>query len=303
MDVEVLVPTVDRPGALAVTLAGLAAQDVRGGTRIVIGDQSARPVADDPLVQAMVRIVEQHGGRVRLLHNLPRRGIAENRAFVLSQSEARYVLFLDDDVWLEPWAISRLGSAIAALACGFVGYPLVGLSYRDDHRPAQLVTYQEFAGSVDPERVRRGTPAWLRHQLHNAANPLHLARRLDLLDQHGVPTGPWRAYKVAWIGGCVLYDRAALVEAGGFDFWTGLPPEHAGEDVVAQLRVMQRRGGAGILPSAAVHLELPTTLPNREHNCYDLVDLDQPADGSASGRGCDQVRTDATVRAGARPSG
>src|SRR5581483_9081347 len=35
--------------------------------------------------------------------------------------------------------------------------------------------------------------------------------------------GEWRAYRVAWIGACVLFDRAALVAAGGFDFWAGLP--------------------------------------------------------------------------------
>lgn len=38
--------------------------------------------------------------------------------------------------------------------------------------------------------------------------------------------GEWRAYKVAWIGGCVLFDRAKLVEAGGFDFWTELHADH-----------------------------------------------------------------------------
>lgn len=83
--------------------------------------------------------------------------------------------------------------------------------------------------------------------------------------------GEWCAYKVAWIGGCVLYDRQVLEDAGGFTFWTELPSEHAGEDVVAQLRVMERRGGAGLLPSGAVHLELPTTVTNREVECYDAV--------------------------------
>lgn len=69
----------------------------------------------------------------------------------------------------------------------------------------------------------------------------------------GVPTAcaKWRAYKIAWIGGCVLYDRAALVEAGGFDFWQRLPADHAGEDVAAQQRVLARFGGAGVLPSGA----------------------------------------------------
>jgi len=80
---------------------------------------------------------------------------------------------------------------------------------------------------------------------------------------------------VAWIGGCVLYDRERLVELGGFGFWRSVPPAHAGEDVVAQLRVMERYGGAGLLPSRAYHLELPTTVTDRRAECYDYV-LDQP---------------------------
>jgi hypothetical protein len=152
------------------------------------------------------------------------------------------------------------------------GAPLVAattriLSYRDDHRPAELEPFEEWHDAVLPERVRRGGAQWRRHLLHNAANPTHLADRLNL------GQGEWRAYKIAWIGGCVLYRREALVETGGFSFWPALPPEHAGEDVVAQLRVMERYGGAGLLPSGAVHLELPTMVARRDVEAYDAVDL------------------------------
>jgi hypothetical protein len=43
-----------------------------------------------------------------------------------------------------------------------------------------------------------------------------------------------------------------------------LPPDHCGEDVLVQLRVMERFGGCGLIPSGAYHMELPTTLPDRE---------------------------------------
>lgn len=76
---------------------------------------------------------------------------------------------------------------------------------------------------------------------------------------------------MAWIAGCVLFDRAKLVECGGFDFWADLPPEHAGEDVAAQWRVMERYGGAGVLPSGAVHLESPTTVPDRRVQATEAV--------------------------------
>ena len=102
--------------------------------------------------------------------------------------------------------------------------------------------------------------------LHNAANPLHLA------EDHVRPGERWVPYKIAWVAGCVLYDRAALVAVGGFDFWRELPPSHCGEDVVAQRRVLApvRRGGP--LPLGAYHLESPTTVPDREHNASDLPD-------------------------------
>lgn len=55
-------------------------------------------------------------------------------------------------------------------------------------------------------------------------------------------------------------------ERGGFDFWEALPTNHCGEDVLAQLRVMAKYGGCGMLPSGAYHLELPTTLLDRRIN-------------------------------------
>jgi hypothetical protein len=62
-----------------------------------------------------------------------------------------------------------------------------------------------------------------------------------------------------------------LDDVGGFSFWTLLPPEHAGEDVVAQWRVMEKYGGAGILPSGAVHLESPTTVVDRRVEAYRVI--------------------------------
>ncbi|WP_055482675.1 glycosyltransferase family 2 protein [Sphaerimonospora mesophila] len=278
-DLDVLVPTRDRPGALSVTLSGLAAQTATG-FRVVISDQSETPVGDDPLVAAAIRILSHRERPVELHRHVPPRGMAEQRAFLLGRAERRLVLYLDDDVWLEPQAVEVLLAAMERLRCGFVGYALHGLSYRDDVRPDELTPYEPWNGEVRPERVRRESPAWRRHTLHNAANPLHLAQKTGALktgaqkagaEKAGAGDVGWQPYKVAWIGGCVLYDHARLVECGGFDFWRGVPPRHAGEDVVAQLRVMERYGGAGLLPSRAYHLELPTTVTDRRAECYDHV--------------------------------
>ena len=267
--VDVLVPTADRPAELTATLAGLAAQD-DPPFAVRVSDQSLHtPAAEVPAVAAMIRVLEAQGRPVVMERHLPRRGVAEQRDFLLGRATAAAVLFLDDDVWLEPGALARLHDALTTLGCGFVGMAVQGLSYLGDARPEEQTAFEPWGDGVQPEIVRPATAAFERWRLHNAANLVHLAGRVT------IPADPgWIAYKVAWIGGCVLFDRRCLVEAGGFSFWESLPAEHAGEDVLAQWRVMERHGGAGILPSGAVHLEAPTTLPHREVQAIDL--LDQP---------------------------
>jgi GT2 family glycosyltransferase len=264
-DVDVLVPTRNRPVELATTLAGLAGQD-HDSFSVLVSDQSDDgPSFATPPAQTLARVLRSKGHDVRLIRHLPRRGLAEHRDFLLRQATAPYVLFLDDDVWLDPGALSRMRAAIDELACGFVGAALHGMSYMDDVRPDELAAFEEWDGPVHPETITRDCPAWQRGSLHSAANPYHLEQRLNLRP------GEWRAYKVAWVGGCALYDRAALLSCGGFDFAVDLPPEHCGEDVAAQWRVMARYGGAGILPTGAYHLESPTTVPNRETEVIDTI--------------------------------
>ncbi len=263
--VDVLVPTCNRPAELAVTLAGLAGQ-ADPAFAVVISDQSTGdPGWEHPAAAAMVRVLEAQGRPVRLLRHLPRRGLAEHRHFLLEQSSADQCLFLDDDVWLEPGALERLSGALDELACGFVGMAPQGLSYLNDRRPEQTANFEAWEGQVSAERIRPGAPGFDRWPLHSAANLSHLSAELSL------QSGQWVPYRVAWLGGCVLYRREALNDAGGFTFWTDLPVDHAGEDVLAQWQVMERFGGAGILPSGAVHLESPTTVTDRRVEAYEVV--------------------------------
>ncbi|MBF6289532.1 glycosyltransferase family A protein [Nocardia cyriacigeorgica] len=264
-DLEVLIPTRNREIELATTLSGLAAQDLPG-FGVVVSDQSdVAPGYDTPAARSMRRVLTRHGHPVRLGRHLPRRGMAEHRAHLLRRSTARYVLFLDDDVWLEPGTLTRMREAIGAMGCGLVGCAVQGLSHLDDWRPGELAPFELWHGPPQPEHIVRGEPAWERWTLHNAANPAHLA---DAVVRR---PGQTYAYKIAWIGGCVLYDRGALLDTGGFDFWTDLPAEHSGEDVLAQLRVIARYGGAGLLPSGAIHLESPTTVTDRRVEAYQVV--------------------------------
>ncbi|SCF02419.1 Glycosyl transferase family 2 [Micromonospora haikouensis] len=268
---DVLIPTRNRPTELAVTLAGLAAQEGVAGFGVVVSDQSdGDPAYAHPAAATMVRALRHRGHPVLLTRRLPRRGLAEHRAYLLDASVARYVLCLDDDVWLEPGTLRRLVTAIGELGCGFVGNAVHGLSYVDDVRPQTHRHYEEWSGRPVPERVRPGTPQWERASIHSAANLLHVTEGLRL------PAGAWRAYKVSWVGGCVLYDRAALVGSGGFDFWRRVQPNHQGEDVAAQLAVLERHGGAGVLPSGAYHLESPTTVTERDVEAWEVVLADSP---------------------------
>jgi GT2 family glycosyltransferase len=272
-DVDVLIPTRDRPVELGVTLAGLAGQvGVRFG--VVVSDQSdGRPDWAHPAVASVVRILRHRGHPVLLTRRLPRRGLAEHRDFLLARSAARQVLFLDDDVWLEPEALARMRAALTELGCGFVGNAVHGLSYVDDVRASVHGRYEEWPGRPDPEAPRPGTEEWERVHLHSAANLLHVTQGLRLRP------GEWRAYKVSWVGGCVLYDRAKLLDAGGFGFWRDLPPDHQGEDAAAQLAVMRRYGGAGIVPSGAYHLESPTTVTERRMEAWELLFADEAGPG------------------------
>jgi GT2 family glycosyltransferase len=261
MKVSVLIPTCDRHEALAATLTSLAGQSYRQFD-VVVADQGELPADHDPTVCAVARICDLHGNPVRIVCNTPRRGMAQQREFLLKQSRAAYSLFLDDDIILESDVLQRLVRALREERCGFAGMGLIGLSYQADVREdEQQVEWWDTP--VHPEAVRPGSEEWERHKLHNAANLLHVARRLR--------PGEQRKYKIAWVGGCVLYDTEKLLDAGGFGFWPDLPREHCGEDVLAQLRVMEKYGAFGLLPSGAFHLELPTTLPNREVNAPEYL--------------------------------
>lgn len=255
--VDVLVPTFNRPHALSATLVSLAAQTTRQ-LRVVVSDQSDGDGAlEDPLVQAALRFLIAQGHETGITRHLPRRGMAEQRAFLLSRANAPYCLFLDDDVLLESDLVERLLKVITQQQCGFVGSALHGLSHLGGKRPHQEAI-EFWHARVKPELVEPHSPAWQRHHLHSAANLFHLQSRL------GLTRATTRCYRVAWIGGCVLYDTAKLRAAGGFDFWRDLPAEHCGEDVQAQLQVMARFGGCGIIPSGAYHMELPTTISQRD---------------------------------------
>ncbi len=270
---NILIPTFARPAALAVTLTSLCGQTYRDFD-VIVSDQTEE---FDPFeageVKASVRLLRLHGHQVFLHKHLPRKGIAEQRQFLLEASSSYFVLYLDDDLILEPDLVERLMRTMREERCAFVGSAPIGLSYLDDERPDQEAI-ELWESPVRPERVTPDSAAWQRHRLHSAANILHVQRRL------GLTAKDQRTYHVVWIGACVLYDVHKLDAAGAFRFWQELPETLSGEDVLVQTRLLERFGGCGIIPSGVYHQELPTTIPDRSINAVDL--LKRGSSGSAN---------------------
>jgi len=264
--VDVLIPTYQRKTGLAIVLTSLLGQTF-SDFDVIISDQTRHEdvYLNSVEIQMLVRALRWHGHRVTLHHHLPRRGMAEQRHFLLEQSQAPFVHYLDDDVLLDPPVMERMVRTLESEGCGFVGCAATGLHYLHDRRPHQqqidLWTGPVAAEPFAPERI-----PWERHLVNNAANPLHLEQRL-------VTNGEVVRYKVAWVGGAnVLYDRAKLLSVGGFSWWERLPPKHAGEEVVAQFLLIRKYGGCGILPSGTYHLDMPTTIEDRECNATGLFE-------------------------------
>ena len=261
--IDVLIPTCGRKTGLAITLTSLLGQQMTDFD-VVVSDQTDDAAYLDSIeIQTIVRALRWHGHHVALHRHLPRQGMAEQRDFLLRHSRAPYVHFLDDDVLLDPPALRRMIEVLLAEGVGFVGCAVAGLSYLGDVRPEEE-RIELWDGPVQPESFTPEALPWERHTINNAANPLHLERRL-------ASDGRTVRYKVAWVGGAnVLFDREKLLNVGGFSWWRRLPREHAGEEVVVQFLLIRKYGGCGILPCGAYHLGLPTAVSDRRRNATEL---------------------------------
>jgi GT2 family glycosyltransferase len=263
--VSVLIPTYERAASLIMTLSGVAAQTVTD-LQVVVSSQGRHKAEGSSVGRALGRVIEARGGSIEWHHREPR-GIAEQRHFLLGRAEAEPVLFLDDDVFMEPFVIERLLSVLEAEGCGFVGAFPAGLTFVDDVRPEQQ-KIEYWRGPVQPEAIEKDGPGWERWQLHRAANLYHVAQKLAL------PPGEFLRYKVAWIAACVLYSRKKLLEIGGFSFWQRLPRYHKAEDIVVQNLLLRRYGGCGVVPSGTYHSQVGTTTFSPEGTVdADAVDL------------------------------
>lgn len=262
--VTVLIPTCNRLTALGVTLTGLLYQTFQDFD-ICVSDQSGKSdLEKEGEIQALKRVFAIKRVEFNIFKNSPCLGMAQQRAFLFNKSKSKYTLFLDDDLILEQFVLEGMVLAIEEEKCGFVGRAVVGLSYREEVRPSEQQV-EFWQGRVKPEKIAPDGKEWQRFVLHNAANIHHLEEKLKIKwpDQ--------KKYKVAWVGGCTLFDTQKLKSVGGFDFWSDLPKKHCGEDVLVQLRVMEKYGGCGLLPSGVYHQELKTTIVDRKVNAPEVL--------------------------------
>ncbi len=177
---------------------------------------------------------------------------------VSASAEVAAVAYLDDDLILEPFVLRLLV---------------------DDVRPEEQAI-EFWAGPLRPERVRPRSREWGRHQRHSAANLIHVQAALGV-----TPARPQRC-KLAWASACVLSDRKKHFSDGGFAFWRSVPSAHCGEDVAAQVRVLEKFGGCGVLPCGVFHQELGTTLPDPRFKILEVLEI---GEGVTSRPGPDSV--------------
>lgn len=248
--IDILLPTFNRLDTLIMTLSGVAAQTMRD-VHVVVADQSQTSLEQAPVVASLRRVIEARGGSFEWHHRTELRGIAEQRQFLLERATAESVLYLDDDVFMEPWVVERLHAILCEQGCAFVGaYPIqpphIGWP-RASRWPVEF-----WNGPVQPEAVEPGSPEWRRRESNMSPELFHSgpSPSPDLV----------RLYKVAWVGACVLYDRAKLLAVGGFTFWPRLPRYHSAEEVLVQNLLMRRWGGCGIMPSGTYLAQVPRTV-------------------------------------------
>src|SRR5207302_3927043 len=117
--------------------------------RLVVADQSDSPQDSQPIVKSLLRIIEARGNQTEWHNRRQVHGIAEQRDYLLRQSRGDSVIYVDDDVFFEPWVLEKLVNVICEQGCGFVGAFPTGLSFKDDARPEQEAI-EFWEGKVEP---------------------------------------------------------------------------------------------------------------------------------------------------------
>ena len=149
----VLLPTCDRLHSLIFTLSGLAGQTL-SRFHLIVADQGRKPAGKIPWSGAP-RILRP--GERLSSGNAGDRSTASPSSgdFLLTATSADMVLFLDDDVFMEPWVLERLVDTLMQRTVRFCRRLSLGAVLSHDVRPEQQhIEYWE--GPVRPEAIGPG---------------------------------------------------------------------------------------------------------------------------------------------------
>lgn len=196
MTVTVVVPTRDRPGALAGCLAALRAQTVPPDEIVVVDDASVDAAA---VATAAVgaRLVVGEG-----------RGPAAARNRGARAAAGSVLCFTDDDCRPDPGWIAALVARVEAGAEAVAGPTRVGRRGDRVAAAAQTITNHLVEASLDPER---GTVGFA--PTSNLACRAELHARLPFDEDYPLAAGEDRDWcaRLAAAGGSIAYEPAAAV--------------------------------------------------------------------------------------------
>lgn len=243
-DVSIVVPTRDRPDALARCLAALTAQDSQPGEVVVVddGSEAAGAVADAVAACPVARLVRAEG-----------RGPAAARNLGARQAEGEVVLFTDDDCAPRPgWAASLAGAAREGPAAG----PTVNVAFGAAPAAAQAITNHLTRSSLATDGASVGFAP-----TSNLGAPAELVARIPFDEAYPLAAGEDRDWcsrvraageRIAWVPGAVV-DHHHPMGSGAFlgqqlRYGRGAARFHAGGEVPNEHR---RRPGlyAGFIRS------------------------------------------------------
>ncbi len=193
--ISAIVPTIGRPAALRELLRSLASQGC-ADLEVIVADAGA-----DEGVAGVIREPEWAAAGLAVVHErVEKPNAVRQRNAAIGRSRAEYLLFLDDDVVLEPDCVERLRARL------------------ERHRDVVAVM-ATFSNHPWPRPTRLW--AWYLTRVLGLGEGEWQGRVLGPLLRFGYDPLPEEASPVQWIGaGNSMVRREAFLAAGGFsDFF------------------------------------------------------------------------------------
>jgi GT2 family glycosyltransferase len=231
--VSVVVPTVDRPDALAVCLQDIVGQEYPN-LEILVVDNA-------PEESGAAAVVRSTTARTRAIRYLAesRRGTSRARNHGLRNARGEIVAFVDADVRLDRWWLAAIVTAMRErteanehISC------VTGLILSDDIETQAQLWMEEWGGYS--KGLQRQT---FNLREHRCRNPLY----------------PFAA-AIFGSGANMAFRTAELLKSGGFDVALGGgTPSQSGEDLACFLDVVSGGGNLVYEPGAIVWHDHPAT--------------------------------------------